>query len=228
MNIIRCEQGGAEWFDARMGVPTGSRFCDIVSPTGKPRSGLTPRRYLMELLGERLTLQPADHHETDAMRRGTELEPKAREWYSFATGRAVEQVGFVKTDCGRWGVSPDGLMPDRGLEIKCPLTPTFLEIAESGKLPDDHFIQVQAGLWVTRLPAWDYVIWTDTRGLSPVIITVEPSTDVFAGFNKALPEFCDTLDAMEAKMRAAGHGYTPPPVDEGPSWDEIIGKVTVA
>jgi hypothetical protein len=216
MQILDCSQGSVEWFAARLGIPTASRFADFVTPLGVARKGVGPRRYALELLGERLTRRPAQHFETDAMVRGTELEPHARDWYSFATGRDVQRVGFIRSDCGRWGCSPDGLMPDRGLEIKCPLLATFLDIAESRALPDDHAMQVQASMWITGLALWDYVVYTDAPGCVPQVVTVQRDATLHAAFDKIVPEFCAAVDAMEAKMRTAGHGIlaaAPPAYD---------------
>lgn len=225
MNIIECEQRGGQWFEARLGKPTASQFGEIVTPSGKEREGARPRRYALELLAERLTLEPTQHYMTAAMEAGIENEPRARAWYELETGRTVREVGFVLEDGGRWGCSPDGLMDARGLEIKCPQTAAFMEVAESGNLPEDHAAQVQASLWITGLPAWDYVCWTEQRGLRPVVIEVPPDAKLHSAFAEILPAFCDMLDEMEAKFRAAGHGYTPQP-DNLPTWDEIIGKPT--
>lgn len=207
MKIIQCEQGSADWFEARLGKPTASHFGDIITATGKIRTGATPRRYMIELLAERLTGLPTQHFETAAMERGTHLEPVARKWYSFSTGRDVRQVGLITTDCGRHAGSPDGLCEDRGIEIKCPMTATFCDIAESRVLPDDHLLQVQGLLWLTGLKAWDYVLYTDVRGLVPVVITCTPNAAIHAALTEALPIFSDKLDAMEQAMRADGHGW---------------------
>lgn len=227
MKIIECTQRSAEWFDARLGKPSASSVCDIITPAGKRRTGQTPRSYMLRLLAERLTCEVAETFTTAAMERGVELEPQARAHYEMATGRTVREVGFILSDCGRWGCSPDGLMDDAGLEIKCPMKPAFMEVAVTGKLPDDHWIQCQFGLWLTRLPRWDYVLYTDARGLQPQIIQVKPEPYIFASFAEILPAFCDELDALENEMRAAGHGYTPPPPVEPPSWDEITAPRTV-
>lgn len=207
MKIINCEQGGATWFNHRLGKPTASHFGELVTPLGTPRKGAALRAYAIELLTERLTGYPAQHFETDAMRRGVELEPAARKWYSLVTDARVHQVGFIASDCGRWGASPDGIIADkRGLEIKCPGQNNFVAIAESRQLPDDHLLQVQAALWITGYAQWDYVLFTDCRGLVPQIIEVRPDKAIHNAFAEILPRFCETLDKMEATMRGRGHG----------------------
>lgn len=211
MQIIECSQGGAEWFSARLGKPTASHFGDIVTPTGKARTGATVRGYLIELLGERLTGLPTQHFETAAMERGTMMEPQARTWYEYATKREVRQVGFITEDSGRWGGSPDGLCDDRGVEIKCPMQQNFVDVAESCKIPEDYMMQIQGLLWITKLPRWDFILFTDAPGLLPVVIEVVPDVKIFEALEETMPKFCATLDAMEAAMRERGHGFKPQP-----------------
>lgn len=204
--VIQCAQHSAEWFDARLGRPTASRFGDIITATGKARDGKTPRAYLLELLGERLTRCPTQHFETAAMQRGTDLEPRAREWYQFTRDVAVRQVGICVSKCGRFGGSPDGLIDGGGIEIKCPMQATFLDIAESGQIPEDHAMQMQGLMWLTGFARWEYVLYTDAPGLQPQIYTVEADQKIHAAFDLYLPAFAEKLDAAEARMRQAGHG----------------------
>lgn len=211
MKIITCDQRSAGWFEARIGKPTASSMCKIVTRVGKMRTGAAPRRYMLELLGERLTGFPTQHFETEAMRRGVELEPRAIAFYEMMTGSDVVQIGFALDDGGRFGCSPDGMVgEDGGVEVKCPMQSGFLEVATTSALPDDHFIQVQASLMITSRAWWDYVLFTDVRGLAPQVIRVLPDNDFHGALRTALNTFCDELDALESKMRAAGHGYAEP------------------
>ena len=206
MKIIDCEQRSAAWFEARLGKPTASSFCEIVTATGKARTGKGQRAYMLSLLGERLTRQPARGFTTPAMERGTELEASARAWYEFTTGASVREVGFILHESGRWGCSPDGIGDGFGLEIKCPGLPVFMDFAAGGDIPEDHYIQVQACLWITGLPRWDYMQWTDVAGLFPKVQEVGQDSKLFAAFDEVLPKWCDELDAMEKRMRDDGHG----------------------
>ena len=211
MKIINCDQRGSDWFTARLGKPTASSMCEIVTRTGKLRTGAAPRRYMLELLGERLTGYPTQHFETEAMRRGVELEPRAIAYYEMVNGAEVEQVGFALDDSLRFGCSPDGMVgDDGGVEVKCPMQAGFLDVATTGVLPDDHYIQVQSTLLITGRAWWDYVLFTDARGLAPQVIRVLPAIAFHRKLRTALTTFCDELDALESNMRAAGHGYTEP------------------
>jgi len=206
MKLISCEQGSAAWFTARLGKPTASGISSIITTEGCARKGTAPRRYMLELLGERLTRYPTQRVLTTAMQRGVDLEPRARAWYEVARSVAVQRVGFITSDCGRWGCSPDGLLPDRGIEIKCPMELGFVDVAESGWVPEDHFLQMQFGMWVTGLKQWDYVLFTDSRGLVPQIMTVVAESTLHERFAEVIPAFCDKLDEREKIMRQMGHG----------------------
>lgn len=206
MKIIYCEQRSPEWYSARLGIPTASAFGKLVTATGKVRKGATIDAYAHSLLSERLTRIPARTHETSAMARGRELEPFARIWYSEHSGCSVGQVGFATDDSGRWGCSPDGLCGDHGLEIKCPMLPAFMAYATTHEIPDDHFIQIQACMWIFGLQSWDYVVFTDVRGLVPIVRRVGVDTSIHSVFNDVVPRFCDKLDETEAAMRELGNG----------------------
>ncbi len=214
MRILNCEQGTAQWFAARLGKPTASHFGDIITREGHPRKGERPRKYVLELLGERITQYPTQNFETEAMRRGVENEPRARAWYELTTGRDVTQVGLCVEDGGRWACSPDGLCRDRGIEIKCPMQLGFVDFADSLEIPDAHFLQMQAGMWITGAKLWDYVVWTDCRGLVPQIITVSADAELHDAFSKIIPAFCDALDEREKKMRDQGHGVIAKEVED--------------
>jgi len=139
------EQGSQEWLDARLGHVTASRVADVLART---KSGPSTSRanYATELVLERVLGKAAEFFVNDAMRRGTELEPIARECYSFATGYSVVQVGFIlHPTIGYSGASPDGLIDDAGLvEIKCCNAAKHLALLKGGE-PEDRY--VKQSLW---------------------------------------------------------------------------------
>lgn len=147
------EQGSREWLDTRAGRLTGSRFA-VVMGKGATRDDL-----LRDLAWERYTGRALETYQNDAMRRGTELEPEARDWYSFTTGQRVRQFGFIThTDYDFIGISPDGLVADDGMvEIKCPGRRAHMEVLESRKVPAKYRWQVQGQLWVARRKWADFV-----------------------------------------------------------------------
>jgi hypothetical protein len=58
--IVRdLEQGSQAWLAIRLGIPTASRFKDIVTPAKADKSK-SATAYMYELLAERLTKEPND------------------------------------------------------------------------------------------------------------------------------------------------------------------------
>ena len=118
MKIHNVEQGSEAWFQLRLGVPSASKFKDLLTPTGKPSA--RSEAYMHELLAEKMSGKRFETFETFHMRRGIELEPEAADVFSFQTDLICREVGFVTNDEETVGCSPDRLIQDlSGLEIKC-------------------------------------------------------------------------------------------------------------
>lgn len=156
MRVITADQGTDEWKQARVGVPSGSKFADIMAKGG----GATRATYLTALALERITGVREDFKTTFAMEQGTEREPFARSAYEAHTGQFVTEIGFCMHDTMMVGVSPDGLVGKAGMtEYKCPMPKTHLEYLrlEPGKCPTAYRWQVQGQLWVTEREWCDFV-----------------------------------------------------------------------
>jgi len=161
-------QRDADWYAARLGKATASRFKDAIATkkqTEKQKKDNLPGDpmqaqldYLTELVVERLTQTPIQRYTTAAMTWGTEQEPAARAAYERITGRIVEETGFVAHDTLLAGCSPDGLIDWDGLiEIKCPYSSAnHIETLLNG-MPADHIPQVQGQMWITGREWCDFV-----------------------------------------------------------------------
>lgn len=174
---VDCQQGSEEWLRARLGIPTASRFSDIVTPKkGDPSASMAP--YCYELLAEQLLGRPLDDQTSAFMERGTALEKAARAWYCFERETTVEEVGFLLRDDGRVGCSPDGLVgDDGGLEIKCPSAAVHIGylLGEAGA---KYRCQVQGCLWITGRKWWDFVSYNPD--MPPVLVRFERDEDFIA------------------------------------------------
>jgi putative phage-type endonuclease len=172
MRIIKdIEQGSKEWLDLRMGVITASRIKDLMTKARGDGLSITAQSYMYELLAESLTGESKPFFENEAMRWGTETEPQARAMYEIRNNVEVEQVAFVmSTTSARFGVSPDGLVGDKGLvEIKCPTTITQLKRSQQKDPSCDYKAQIQCQLLVTGRKWCDFV-------------SFDPRLDVGAGY----------------------------------------------
>lgn len=123
------QQHSQEWIDIRKGKITGSVITKLVSPlTLKASDSKTSEAALLKIIASKYAIKDSDSFETYAMAKGTELEPRARDFYSLETMQIVDEVAFIESDCGMYGMSPDGLVGDDGfIEIKCPNQTNFFK-----------------------------------------------------------------------------------------------------
>lgn len=157
MKILDVEQGSEEWFNARLGIPTASRFKDIVTPD-KLNKSASRKSYMYELIAEKLVKEKEEHFKTEWMERGNEVEDLARSSYEFLNDVEVKQVGIILNDAGTIGASPDGLIgEDGGLEIKCPKSSTLVKYMLDGRLPLEYKTQVMGNLWISEREWLDFV-----------------------------------------------------------------------
>lgn len=198
-------QGTPEWLAARAGKFTGSRFADLMAVT---RSGpSTSRANLITTLAlERLTGEPEQTYQNDAMRRGSELEPLARGAYEAHTGELVACVAFVLHPVHAFcGVSPDGLLGDDGLlEIKCPASQAkHLAALRDGSHANEYRWQIQGQLWVTGRQWCDAVSY-DPRfpsGLQLAITRVERDEKALKELEAACIKAHAEVDAIVEELR---------------------------
>ena len=158
MILETADQRTDDWYAARCGKATASRFKDAIAALKSGAPAQAQRDYLTELVVERLTQQPIQRFQNAAMTWGTEQEPAARAAYERVTGTSVEETGFIAHDILLAGCSPDGLVDWDGLvEIKCPWnTAVHIETLLNG-MPDEHMPQVQGQMWITGRQWCDFV-----------------------------------------------------------------------
>lgn len=199
MRVIDHEQGSEAWLLSRLGCPSGSGFANLLTSTGKPSSSASS--YINQLVAELLTGEPTKVYENEWMQRGTELEPKAREYYELATGSTVEEVGFCKHDTMECGVSPDGLVGlDGGLEIKCPAPATHVAYLRSGDLPAKYKQQVMGCLWITEREWWDFVSYHESM---PVLqVRVYRDEDYITLLAEKVWDACDEIQNEYERLRS--------------------------
>ena len=158
MILETADQRSDDWYAARCGKATASRFKDVMARLKNGAPAADRQRYLTELVVERLTGQPATGYENAAMRWGTEQEAAARAAYEARTGIEVEETGFVAHDVLMAGCSPDGLIDWDGLiEIKCPFSSAVHIDTLLNGMPAEHTAQVQGQMWIAGREWCDFV-----------------------------------------------------------------------
>lgn len=195
-------QGSSEWARARMGIPTASSFDKILTPTGKPSK--QAEGYRRHLIAEMVLGLPIDAPKTSWMERGTEMEGEAVCFYEFEREVAVQTVGFITDDLGRYGCSPDRLIGETGLlEIKCPSPAVHVGYMLWDHVDADYRVQLQGQLLVAERD------WTDIcsyhPAMPPVIVRVGRDEEYIGKLRDALNQFCDELAAELGRLRAAGY-----------------------
>jgi len=193
------EQGSDEWFKARAGIPTGSCFGRILTPSGS----LSDQRdkYIDDLCGDWLMGKPdPDDFKSYWMDRGNRLEPDARSFYSFTHNVKVEQVGFCYLDVlRRFGVSPDGLVGTvGGLEIKCPKKGTHVRNLRLQYMPKVYIPQVQGCMWVCKRKWWDFMSFHPE--MPPMIVRVHRDSEYITKLAIAMNVFLNDLSDQKQQM----------------------------
>jgi len=154
-------QGTPEWLQLRLGHVTASRVADIMAKT-KTGPSASRQNYLIELAIQRVTGVVEESYKNEAMMRGTEEEPKARQAYELLTETFVEEVPFVKHKSIEWfGCSPDGIIKNNDgtynlLEIKNPNSATHWSYIKEGEPPTKYKIQMMAQMACTGAQWCDF------------------------------------------------------------------------
>lgn len=204
IEIIDVEQNSPEWFAARAGIPTASRFATVMASGKGGGESKTRRDYMLSLAGEIITGVPTESYSNADMERGHEMEPEARMHYAFTRFVEPQQVGFIRN--GQKGASPDSLLGDDGLlEIKTKQPNRHLDVLLRGEFPAEHKAQCQGALWVAerewieiavywpRLPLFVVRAYRDEAYIRDLARAVEV-------FNAELAETVDRVRAYRAPL----------------------------
>lgn len=205
MIVHTVQQGSDSWLALRAGVVTASEIKGVITP--KELKASSASAYFNRIVTERIIGEPClSESETKFMSRGKELEPEAIEAYETEYGYErgpVSRVGFVTTDDGRVGASPDAIVgEDGGLEIKCPMIETHVGYAlDPDSLRADYRGQVQVGLYVTGRKWWDLVSFNPHPSMPTlVVVHCEPEPEYQKALAEIVPAFLARVDAAVAKL----------------------------
>jgi hypothetical protein len=222
MILHDCDQGSPEWIKLRLGIPTASEFDNIITPS---RGELSASRhaYMNRLVAEALTGVPTESFiETEWMARGKQLEAQAASEYEFQEDVTTQIVGFMTTDDGQAGASPDRIVLDvdgkvrRGLEIKCPAPQTQIGYWRFGfglsgpeSKSDKYKVQVQGQMYVGNLDGVDR--WSYHPQFPRVLDRVQRDECFIIKLARALAEFNEERLDLIKQLRATGMFDEPAP-----------------
>jgi len=176
MTIIKrkLEQGTEEWKNARVGCITMSNAKAMLTAG----NGVTRRNYLLDVASEMASGVLIGNINTIDIARGNLLESYARRVYEEIKGVIVEEVGigYLNKDM-RVAASPDGLIKDGGVEIKCPNPKAHMRTIAAGEAPKEYVPQMQGCMWVFGVNKWDYVSFCPQFGEKPIHIITQYRDD---------------------------------------------------
>jgi putative phage-type endonuclease len=192
------EQLSEEWFKLKAGIPGASSFDKIVTTKGEPSK--QSKKYMYQLAGEAIVGEKTEGYSNPTMQRGIALESEARELFKLINGVEVKEVGMCFPDeRRRYLCSPDGLLSDSGLEIKCPLIHTHVEYLLGNSLPTDYIQQVQGSMFITGFESWWFLSYYP--GLPPLILRIKRDEKFIARLKEELERFCWDLSLMIKKLK---------------------------
>lgn len=201
MRLIPGEPGTTEWANARLGMPTASCFDRIITPA-KLEFSKSAESYARQLLCEQALGVPMDDATSGFLTRGTTMEREAIGWYELVHGVDTTPGGFVVTDDGTAGCTPDRFVDPNGLlEIKCPSAPVHLDylLDEQGI---GYRLQVQGQLWVCERE------WNDTLSYHPqlpkALVRQYRDETVIAALAKGVARFQELMHEMRHKLQKHG------------------------
>ena len=214
-------QGSDEWLTARRGIVTASVVGQLVTAkTIRPAVNDYSRALTTLLVSERITGWTEPVYVSDAMMRGSDDEPIARDAYARHMDVDVTVPGFMTLERDGWtlGYSPDGLVGDDGLiEIKSRAPKKHLATILADAAPAENMAQMQAGLLVSGRAWCDYVSFC---GGMPLWTTrVLPDPRWFDAIAEAVATFEATAVEMVATYRAATAGL---PMTERTTYAEMV------
>lgn len=187
-------QGSDEWLQARCGLLTASEMKLIITAKKlEYAQNEKEKAHLYELAAQRINQYVEPTYIGDDMIRGQDDESYARGTYDENIAK-VDICGFLTND--EWGFtlgySPDGLVAKDGLiECKSRKQKFQMEIITTNLVPDEHMLQLQTGLLVSKREWIDYISYCG--GMPMKVIRVYPDEKIQEAILKAAGIFEEKL-----------------------------------
>jgi len=197
-------QRTARWFELRAGKVTASSVYKVMAKT-KTGYGADRDNYKAQLVVERLTGQPAKTYSNAAMEWGVQTEAEARAAYEARMGVLVTEVGFMPhPTIEMCGASPDGVVGEGLVEIKCPETATMIDQLLTRKISDKYFKQMQLQMKCADKKWCDFVVY-DPRmpeSMQMFVARVERDERFIAEMEAEIVKFLAEVDSTVTQLKA--------------------------
>jgi hypothetical protein len=164
------EQNTEAWHELRHGKLTASDFKSLITEKTQKIASSTKIKDLAYKKAVETIFNYKEWEEANEevifnsfdIERGHRLEPVARQEYEARTLTPVEEIGFIESDDGLLGYSPDGLVGEDGLiEIKSPRKSKHLETVFKNEVPLEHIAQIQGGLYLSGRKWLDFISYNE-------------------------------------------------------------------
>lgn len=203
MTTVDTHQRSEGWYAARRGMPTASRFHQVLTAAKGQRSSAQDT-LIDTLLAE--SLCPPEEgvirgsYISPEMEAGMKLEAEARCAYQLEYAKEdVTEVGFVIHSSGMFGGSPDALVGETGgVEIKCPSPAVAIGYYRNATLPDAYKCQLHGYMIVTGRAQWDFFSYA--RHLPPFCLRIERD-EFTAKLEAELLVFCERYNSARAQFK---------------------------
>jgi YqaJ-like recombinase protein len=204
--IITQYKNEEDWMQARLGIPTASRFADACSRLKNGDMSQGCKDYAFELLSERLTGVREDKYVNYSMQWGKEQE----EWAIFEMqerlNTKINQTQFyfatkeIAPGCVV-GATPDAVSDEFLFEIKCPKTSNHLknriDFNQSSLSKYEHQVAGQGMIFDKKVVLVSYDPRLEDESLR--LIWVE--TDIKFVWMTQLIEFCQYVNRLEQEIK---------------------------
>jgi hypothetical protein len=199
-------QGSADWYQRRAVIPTASEFHHVITPKTQ-KLAEARHKYAVRIIAGRLLRWQADSLDRIShIQDGREQEQFAVAQMEMLNDIETKAIGFVETEDGRFGASPDRVVMAGDkiaitAESKCPTIPVQLERLLFGH-GSDYVCQVQGQLFVCEA---DRAIFVSYQNRMPLYMTETGRDEAFIKkLSDALEQFSDELEALQAKAVSLG------------------------
>lgn len=215
-------QGSAEWLKLRVGVCTASELRHLVTAkydadgvaefTARKWSAEMPNTYLAVKLAEKWRGQADEGFTSYAMEQGSIREHQAIPWYEGIYDVKIKRVGFVTTDDGCFGFSPDGMFEDGcGAECKVPEPKTQVKYLLAGVVPEEYLPQVHGSIYGANAAYWKFMSWRPE--FPKLVVHVERDQGILDVIAEAVADFNRRFDCGWARMVEMNGGEPEKPKD---------------
>ena len=204
------EQGSQSWLDVRAGKITASESVAILTPKFAPKESKAVDTYLGRKWAEKWQHAPImdDDFFSAPVEWGKILEIEAKPTFKLLNNLDLKNVGFIETDDGLCGASPDAIVSDGGgLEIKSPLIQTHCQYLAAGVVPEKYVVQVHFSLYVSGFSHWYFMSYR--RMMPPLILRVERDEKIISQIAEAVASFRAKLDVGWEKIIKLNGGKDP-------------------